>query len=113
MEEDDGIILSERDRAILCRVLAPFADRIERVGVFGSRALGGAKPQSDIDLVIWGSLDDASMARLWTEFDESSLAVPVDIVVHGTVLPPALRRHIDRVAKLLFVRNDLQACQKI
>lgn len=107
MGKGDRIILSARDRAIVRRVLVPFADRIERVGVFGSRALGGARPQSDIDLVIWGDLDDAAVARLWTVFDQSSLAVPVDVVVYGTALPAPLRRHIDQVAKLLFVRADL------
>lgn len=113
MKEDDGIDLSERDRAVVRRVLAPFADRIERVGVFGSRALGRAQPQSDIDIVIWGDLDDAVLGRIWTKFDGSSLAVSVDVVVYGSVLPPALQRHIDQVARLLFVREDLQPGQEI
>lgn len=113
MREPDGIILSERDRAIVRRVLAPFAARIERVGLFGSRALGNAKPESDIDLVLWGELDDATVARLWTLFDQSGLAVSVDIVIYGPALPPPFRRHIDQVARLLFRREDLKAAEEI
>ncbi len=109
MPEDDGITLSNRDRAIVRGVLAPFAERIERVGVFGSRALGNARPQSDIDLVLWGDLDDATLARLWTLFDESGLAVSVDVVAYGPELPPPFRRHIDRVAKPLFLRESLRS----
>ncbi|NYD90483.1 nucleotidyltransferase family protein [Sphingomonas melonis] len=109
MADADGIMLSERDRAIVRSVLSPFADRIDRVGVFGSRALGSARPASDIDLVIWGDLDARTLARLGTLFGESSLAVSVDVILYGPELAAALRRHIDRAAKTLFTRDDLRA----
>ena len=104
----DGIDLTTRDRNILLRVLAPFAQCIERVGVFGSRALGTAHPASDIDLILWGDLDDAVLARLWTLFDQSSLAVPVDVVAYRPTLSAAFRRHVDAVAKPLFTREQLR-----
>ena len=102
-------MISERDRAIVRSVLGVFADRIDRVGVFGSRALGSARPASDIDLVLWGNIDGRTLARLGTLFDESSLAVSVDVILYGPELAAALRRHIDRVAKTLFLRDDLRA----
>lgn len=111
MPRDDGITLSERDRAIVQRVLAPYADRVERVGVFGSRALGNARPASDLDLVLWGDLDDAVLARFWTLFDESSLAITVDIVAYHPALSSALRSHVDQVAKVLFTREQLIAAR--
>ena len=110
MVDDDGIDLSSRDRAIVARVLAPFADQIERVAVFGSRASGTARPASDIDLVVWGSLDAALLARLWTLFDESGLAVTIDIVEYGTTTS-SFRRHIDAVARTLFTQEDLLAAR--
>ena len=106
---DDGITLSARDRDIVRRVLAPFAERIERVGVFGSRANGKARPASDIDLVLWGELDDAALARLWSLFDRSSLAVTVDVLAYSPALSPAIRHHIDVGAKVLFSHADLNA----
>jgi predicted nucleotidyltransferase len=109
LTDADGIVLSDRDRAIVRSVLSPFADRIDRVGVFGSRALGSARPASDIDLVLWGDLDAGTLARLATLFGESSLAVSVDVIRHSPELAAALRRHIDRAAKTLFTRDDLRA----
>jgi predicted nucleotidyltransferase len=108
LADADGIVMSERDRAIVRSVLAPFADRIDRVGVFGSRALGTARPASDIDLILWGDIDGRTLARLATLFGESSLAVSVDVILYGPELAAALRRHIDRVAKTLFIRADLR-----
>jgi predicted nucleotidyltransferase len=109
LADADDIVMSERDRAIVRSVLAPFADRIDRVGVFGSRALGTARPASDIDLVLWGDIDSRALARLGTLFGESSLAVSVDVILYGPELAAALRRHIDRVAKTLFKRGDFLA----
>ena len=90
-------------------VLAPFADRIERVAVFGSRALGRARPASDIDLVLYGSLDDRTTARIWSLFDRSSLAVTVDVVRYEGLEPGSFRRPVDAVGKTLFTRDDLSA----
>lgn len=105
MAEADGIMLSERDRSIVRNVLAPFASRIDRVAVFGSRALGTARPASDIDLALWGDLDDAAIARIATRFLDSSLAVTVDAVTYGPHLAAAFRRHIDLIAKPLFDKD--------
>ena len=104
-------MLSARDRDIVRRVLAPFAERIERVAVFGSRANGKARPASDIDLALWGDLDDATVARLWSLFDRSSLAVTVDVLAYSEALSPAIRHHIDVAAKTLFSRTDLDTSE--
>ncbi|WP_374944634.1 nucleotidyltransferase domain-containing protein [Sphingomonas sp.] len=106
---DDDIILSERDREIVRGVLLPFADRIERVAVFGSRANGKARPASDIDIALWGDVDDALRARLWSLFDRSSLAVSVDVVVYSPTLSVFMRHHIDVASRLLFSGADLRA----
>jgi predicted nucleotidyltransferase len=53
-----------------------------RVQVFGSRARGGAKPFSDLDLalVAEGPVDQAVLARLADAFEESSLPWRVDLI---------------------------------
>ena len=102
-------MLTEREVQIVERVLKPFADRIDRVAVFGSRALGNARPASDIDLVLYGSLSEAEVARLWTLFDESALAVTVDVVDYPRLVPSSFKRHIDAVAKTLFTQEQLKA----
>jgi len=107
--DSETLTLSDRDRDILRVVLSQFADQIDRVSVFGSRALGRAHSASDIDLAIYGGLDDAVIARIWSLLDESSLAVTVDVVRYDGLAGTSLRRHIDQYAKPLFDRADLQA----
>ena len=95
----------------MLNVLAPFASCIDRVGVFGSRVLGRARPASDIDIVLYGELDDRIAARIWSSFNSSSLAVTVDVVRYAGLGSDAFRRHIDRYARTLFTRDDLLAGQ--
>lgn len=99
--------VSDRDRGLIGKVLAPYADCIERASIFGSRALGNARANSDIDLVLYGNLTEQDIDRLWTMFDESALSVSVDVVAYSDELYPALKRHIDAVAMPLFTRVDL------
>ncbi len=88
-------------------MLSKFADRIDRVAVFGSRATGTERPASDIDLVVHGSIDDATVARIWSLLDQSSLAVSVDVVRYDGIPDGSFRRHIDNCAKPLFDRAEL------
>jgi predicted nucleotidyltransferase len=47
----DGLTTSQRNA--IREVLASFP-RVERAGLFGSRALGASSPASDIDLALFG-----------------------------------------------------------
>ena len=107
MPEGDTIQLPPRHRAILKAVLARFADRIDRAAIFGSRALGRASAASDIDLVLYGSLDDREVARIWTLLHESSLPVSVDVVRYEGLDQGPFRRHVEAYAKPLFTREEL------
>lgn len=101
--------MSPEHSAAIRDILAPFAAKIERVAIFGSRATGRARENSDIDLVIYGSLNERDVDRIWTLFDESALAVTVDVIAYNLDLYPPLRRHIDQVAQPLLDRADLDA----
>ncbi|MFS0772345.1 nucleotidyltransferase family protein [Sphingomonas sp. 1P08PE] len=102
-------MIGPADRQALRHVLAAFADRIDSVALFGSRATGRARPNSDIDIVIYGMLDQAAVDRLWSLLEDSALSVSVDIVAYGDGVYPPLRQHIDRTARPLFSRAELQA----
>ena len=99
--------VDRHDRAVLRDILARYADRIDRVGLFGSRATGAARRNSDIDLVVYGRLDAAGIDRLWTLFEDSPLSVSVDVVAYADDLYPPLRRHIDAMSLPLFSHADL------
>ena len=100
-------LLSEVRRTTLKDVLAPFAAKIDRVGLFGSHATGRARVNSDIDIVIYGSLDANDVDRLWTLLNDCALPVPVDVVAYNLPVYPPLRAHIDRVSKPLFSADQL------
>ena len=79
------------------------------VGLFGSRATGTARPNSDVDLVVYGDIGQPVVDRLWTLFDESGLARTVDVVAYDLIEHPPLKAHIDAVMVPLFSRADLDA----
>jgi uncharacterized protein len=100
-------IISPRERQIIADVLRPYALFINTVGIFGSRAMGNSRPSSDIDMVLYGILDDSQIERIWTLFDNSPMAVTVDVLDYRTINHPPLKRHIDAVMKPLFQKTDL------
>lgn len=104
-------MLTPRETEIVLDVLAPYADRIDAVRLFGSRALGTARPASDIDLALYGDLDERTMARLWSLFDQSGLAVIVDLIDYARLAHQGLKTHIDLVGRPLFSRDDLCAAR--
>lgn len=96
---DHGI--STRQLATIASVLQHAGDRITRVDLFGSRAIGTHRANSDIDLVVEGAVSDALVERLSTLFQESSLPVSVD-VIHYERAPRPLQEHIDAVRRPLW-----------
>jgi uncharacterized protein len=73
--------------------------QVEEVIIFGSRAKGNYKKESDIDLAIKGNKCSPSLAwRLQSHFNEE-LPIPymVDVVDYNSLEHQELREHIDRV----------------
>lgn len=81
----------------LRQVLAILAARLPAltVMVFGSRARGGARPSSDLDLLVDVAepLDEVTMAHLQQDFVESDLPFRVE-VLDGARLDAAFRARI-------------------
>jgi predicted nucleotidyltransferase len=92
---------------IIRQTIAPFAGSIEKAGLFGSRATGNSKPNSDIDLVLYGLSDQKILDRIHTLFTESKLPVTVDVQAYDLIKYPPLKKHIDEVVKILFTKEDL------
>lgn len=104
---DHGIPKSQLE--ILKRILSVYANHITQVDLFGSRATGGYRKNSDIDLVLHGSLSKKQINRLWTLFHESSLPYRVDVKCYELTTHLPLKAHMDKVCKRLFTREELQA----
>ncbi len=98
--------LNDAQRVLVQEILLTAQDHIEQVAVFGSRAQGKQRQNSDLDIVLYGSADEAVCDRLWTLFHESSLSCAVDVTIYAAIKHPPLRAHIDAVARLWFVRTE-------
>ncbi len=96
--------LSEKQLQVIRETLEKFAPAVESVSVFGSRATGSYNSYSDIDLVLYGDIEEETIDRLWTCFHESSLPYKVDVTAYSLVTHPPLKEHIDRFAKPLFLK---------
>ncbi len=101
--------LSRRRLDCLRAILAPFAAGIERVVLFGSRASGQYRPDSDIDIALYGPVEEKTVDRLHTLFMDSPLPLKVDIQAYSHITNPLLRRHIDTAGRTLFTHEDLSA----
>ena len=82
---------------------------IERVVLFGSRAMGNAKTGSDIDLAIYGhNVTRDTRSRLATELNEyRRIPYYVDVVVYADIDHDGLKRHIDEHGRELYRRHPV------
>lgn len=71
---------------------------IERAALFGSRAMGNWRAGSDIDLCLWGKIDERLLARIAAELEELPIVQRFDLVVYDAIEHAPLREHIDRCA---------------
>lgn len=94
------------DRALqLMRTVFGKHARINEVRLFGSRAKGNFRNESDVDLAIFGDVDDRLASLVATELDELPLPYHFDVHAYPCLSHAPLREHIDRVGKTCFVRG--------
>lgn len=98
--------LTERQVQVIADTLRPYQGKISRVGLFGSRATGAYRENSDIDLVLYGALDAHDVDRLHTLFEESSLPMSVDVTAYHLIAYPPMKAHVDTVMSPLFSGAD-------
>ena len=92
---------------MLRAVFAPYARVIESVALFGSRATVKYHTGSDIDIVLHGEIDQATIDRLLSQLRDSDLPMEVDLLAYWAIACFPLKDHIDLVSKVLFTRRDL------
>ncbi|MDR1733298.1 MAG: nucleotidyltransferase domain-containing protein [Oscillospiraceae bacterium] len=73
---------------------------IERAVVFGSRAKGNYRSNSDIDICVFGA--DVNVGKLLSDLDELPMPYKFDVVDYNTISTPALREQIDRVGVEIY-----------
>ncbi len=94
--------MPERWVRILRLSIAITAPSATAAGLFGSRATGRHRPNSDIDLVLYGPVSTGEASELRVALEDSPLPVSVDVVVYDRLDSPSLKAHIDQVLLPLF-----------
>lgn len=85
-----GLSPTLRDR--LCTAFSRFP-QVEQVLVYGSRATGLYRPQSDIDLaVVAPTMSAREFSRLWMALDDLPILFRLDVSLLHEVTNPALQR---------------------
>lgn len=86
--------LKDEYREELIRILSA-NPRVERIVLFGSRAMETFTPTSDIDLALFGDeLTLTDLANLADEIAETTIPQKVDLVLWNSIERPELKRHI-------------------
>jgi len=102
----DGVMtssagLSSREMDLIRGVLLRHRE-ITAAMLYGSRAQGTHRPESDIDLTIQGDFDDLRAASIAAEMDELPLPYRFDVQAYATVQSSALRDEIRRTGTLVY-----------
>lgn len=79
--------------------------KVDNAFMFGSRAKGNYRPDSDIDIAIkaW-DIDTDDIIAMGIAFEEKGISYKIDLINYDTIKEPALKDHIDRVGIELYKR---------
>ncbi len=76
--------LSARELELLTSVFRRYPD-IQKVALFGSRAKGTHRPESDVDLALWGGVDPLAGERIALDLDELPLPYRFDVIPFSSI----------------------------
>lgn len=93
--------LDDRTRHLIISVLERHPE-LSEARVFGSRAMGSYRPESDIDVALYGEVDEQTAARIAGELEELPLPYSFDVRAYPCLRHQPLREHIDRVGRAIF-----------
>ena len=80
-------------------------EEIEKVKIFGSRAKGNYKPNSDIDFAVYGQFDDKFTLHLLSGLDELATSYRFDVVNYNTIENENLKQNIDESGKTFYKKQ--------
>lgn len=74
--------------------------------LYGSRALGTFRANSDIDITLMGDLNLTDLLMIATEIDDLMFPYKVDLSLKSQIDNPQLIEHIDRVGVPFYQRSS-------
>lgn len=91
--------LSKKTIEIIKKLLSNYP-QIKEVKIFGSRAKGNYKPSSDIDLALFGNIDDKLLRHITSELDELPTPYQFDVLNYNDIDNENLKNNIDKFGKI-------------
>jgi type I restriction enzyme S subunit len=95
------------EQHIIDKLIAVFDQhtKVDKAIVFGSRAKGNYRPDSDIDIAIKGQdLSTDDIIAMSVAFEEKGITHKIDLINYETIKELDLKDHIDRVGIELYSR---------
>jgi predicted nucleotidyltransferase len=97
--------IKEIEHNMIIEVFSHYKE-IEKVVLFGSRAIGNNKSNSDLDFTLFGNdLNLSLLIKIEGEFDDLLLPYKFDLNLYQQIINPELIAHINRVGKTIYIRN--------
>jgi predicted nucleotidyltransferase len=79
-------------------------ENVEQALVFGSRAKGNHKLNSDIDIAVFGAIDFLSAEKILLDLEELPMIPKFDVLSYNDIKNNALKQHINRVGIKIYER---------
>ena len=95
--------LPETTISLIKKILASYSN-IEGAKIFGSRAKGNYKPSSDIDLVLYGNIDNRLLRHIAFELEELTTPYKFDVISYLDINNERLKQSIDTYGKDFFIK---------
>lgn len=95
------------EQPIIDKLIAVFEQnsKVDKALVFGSRAKGNYRPDSDIDIAIKGQdLNTDDIIAMIVAFEEKGITHKIDLINYYIIKEPDLKDHINRVGIELYCR---------
>jgi type I restriction enzyme S subunit len=95
------------EQNIIDKLIAVFEQhsKVDKALLFGSRAKGNYRPNSDIDIAIKGQdLNTDDIIAMSVAFEEKGITHKIDLINYFTIKEPDLKDHINRIGIELYSR---------
>ena len=94
--------IKDTDQKRIVEVFSHYKE-IEKVVLFGSRAIGNNKLNSDLDFTLYDQeLNLSLLIKIESEFDDLLLPYKFDLSVYHQITNTELISHINRVGKTIY-----------
>jgi uncharacterized protein len=93
--------LTKHELGLILGVLRQHPE-VDAARIFDSRALGTQRPNSDIDVALYGEIDTSQMLAIHHEWDELPLPDKFDLAIYSTLSYDDLKRHIGDQGRTLY-----------